>query len=358
MPPEHKSFMKKKPALGALCLLAVALPCAADTFLLKDATTVNGAVVSEAGDFYLVEVQVTKSIKDERKIAKSDVVKITREKPGEVAFAPIAKMLPTPDLLTAAEYEAKIAVVEKFVKEHRDSNKLSDAKAIVATLKSEHDAVAAGGIKFNDKILTAAEYQANVYDLDARVQEARIRGLVNDNEFLQALRVFAEFDRDYRNTLSNGALASLMRQVIQAQLAEAKQSLLTLDARTKERAAGIQRMPLADRKITEAAIKEEYALIEARYKAEKDAKQNWVTTSPFHKASLEDTVKFCEQELVRLGKVQTVLGVDGGKAYRDACTAVRGGSAAAAAAALAAAKTAAVPARYLAPLEAAAKGLK
>jgi hypothetical protein len=72
-------------------------------------------------------------------------------------------------------------------------------------------------------------------------------------------------------------------------------------------------------------------------------------------------VKFCEQELVRLGKVQTVLGVDGGKAYRDACTAVRGGSAAAAAAAaaaLAAAKTAAVPARYLAPLEAAAKGLK
>jgi hypothetical protein len=73
---------------------------------------------------------------------------------------------------------------------------------------------------------------------------------------------------------------------------------------------------------------------------------------------LEDTVKFCEQELVRLGKVQTVLGVDGGKAYRDASTAVRGGSAAAAAAALAAAKTAAVPARYLAPLEAAAKGLK
>jgi hypothetical protein len=350
--------MKRNPALGALCLLAVALPCAADTFLLKDGTTLNGAVVSEVGDSYVLEVQITKSIKDERKIAKSDVVKITRELPGEAAFEPISKMVPTPDLLTADDYKAKIAIVEKFVKEHRDSSKLSNAKAILATLKSESDAVAAGGIKFNSKILTTSEYQANAYDLDARVQEAKIRGLVNSNQFLQALRGFAEFNRDYRNTFSYGALVSLMRQVIQSQLAEAKQSLLTLDARTKEQTLGIQRMPLADRKITEGAIREENALIEARYKAEKDAKQNWVTTSPFHKASLEDTVKFCEQELTRLGAAQTALGVDGGKAYRDAWTATHGGNAAAVSAALAAAKTAAVPARYLAPLEAAAKGIK
>jgi hypothetical protein len=73
---------------------------------------------------------------------------------------------------------------------------------------------------------------------------------------------------------------------------------------------------------------------------------------------LEDTVKFCEQELTRLGAAQTALGVDGGKAYRDAWTATHGGNAAAVSAALAAAKTAAVPARYLAPLEAAAKGIK
>lgn len=350
--------MKKNPALGALCLLAVVLPCAADTFLLKDGTTLNGAVVSDAGDVYVLEVQITKSIKDERKIAKSDVVKITREQPGEAAFEPISKMVPTPDLLTTDDYQARIAIVEKFMKEHRDSNKLASAKMILAALKSEYDAVAAGGIKFNDRILTTAEYRANAYDLDARVQETKIRRLVNANQFLQALRVFAEFDHEYRNTLSYGALVSLMRQVIQAQLAEAKQSLLTLDTRTKEQALGILRMPLADRKITEDAIREENALIQASYKAEKDAKQNWVTTSPFHKASLEDTVKFCEQELVRMGTVQAALGVDGGKAYRDAWTATHGGNAAAISAALAAAKTAAVPARYLAPLEAAAKGIK
>ncbi len=350
--------MKNKPALGTLCLLVAALPCVADTFLLKDGTTLNGAIVSEAGDSYILEVQVTKSIKDERKIAKSDVVKITREKPGEAAFEVISKLVPTPDLLSADEYERKIALVQKFVNEHRDSSRLANAKAILATLKSEYQEILAGGIKFNGEILKRGEKQANAYDLDARVQEARIRVLVNSNQLLQALRVFAEFDREYRPTLSHGALASLMRQVIQAYLAEAKQSLQSLDSLTRERAAGLQRMNVADRKITEAAIREEDALIEASYKAEKDAKQNWVTISPFHKASLEDTVRLCEQELVRLGAVQAAPGVDGGKAYRDAWTAVQGGNAAAAASALAAAKTAAVPARYLAPLEAAANNIK
>ena len=350
--------MKKSPPLAALCSLAFALPGMADTFILKDGTSLNGAIVSETGDSYLLEVQVTKSIKDERKVAKSEVVKIVREQPGDAAFAPIGKLLPTPDLLTASDYEEQIASVEKFIKEHRDSNQLPKAKAILATLKSEHAQVSAGGIKLNDKIVTPAEYQANAYDLDARVQESKIRSLVTANQLLPALRLFAEFDRDYRNTLSYGALASLMRQVIQTQVVEAKQSLVTFDARTKERAVGLQRMTLADRKITEAAIKEETALIEARYKAEKDAKQNWVTISPFHKPSLDDTVKFGEQELVRLAAVKTILGVDGGKAYRDVWTAVHGGNAASVATALAAAKTAAVPARYLAPLEAAAKGIK
>lgn len=350
--------MKKKPTLGVFCLLAVALPCAADTFLLKDGTTLNATIVSEVEDSYTLEVQVTKSIKDERKILKSDVVKITRELPDEVAFESIAKILPTPDMLTAAQYAAKILIVEKFVKEHNSSKKLPDAMAILATLKSENEAVVAGGIKFNSKILSSAEYQANAYDFDARVQETKIRSLVNASQFLQALRVFAEFERDYRNTISNSALRVLMRQVIQAHVLEAKQALQTLDARTKERISGIQRMALGDRKNTETAIKEEDAQIEARYKAEKDAKQKWVTTSPFHKASLSDTVKFGEEEFTRISKAQAVGGVDGGHIYREAWTAVRSGNSAAALAALAAAKTASIPTRYLAPLEVTAKSIK
>ena len=352
-------MMKTNPALAALFLLTIALPCHAETFTLKDGTTLEATVISEAGDTYVLEVQVTKSIKDERRIAKADVVKRVADQPDLKAFEAIAKLVPTADLLPADSYPLHIAAVEKFLKDNRSSSKTKEAKAILETLKAEAALVDGGGVKFNGKIVSPAEYQANAFDLDARVEEAKIRRLVNDGQFLAALRAFAEFDRDYRTTLSYGALAPLIRQVIQNEVAEAKQSLATYEARVKAREVGLQQMNTEDRKVTEAAIKDETTQMDARFKAEKDAKQNWVTTSLFNKASLENTVTFGELEQARLAAVKTVLGVDGGKAYRDLYSAVHnGGNAASINAALTAAKTALIPPRYLAPLEALGKGRK
>ena len=351
--------MKTNLALAALCLLSLTLPSHAETFTLKDGTNLEAKVLSEVGDTYVLEVQITKSIKDERRVAKADVVKRTAEQPDLKAFEVIANLVPTADLLAADDYPLQIAAVEKFLKDHRGSSKTKEAKAILETLKAEATQLADGGVKFNGKIVTPAEYKANAYDLDARVEEAKIRRLINDSQFLAALRAFAEFDRDYRTTLSYGALAPLIRQVVQNQVAEAKQSLLTLDARVKVRDVGLLQMNPEDRKVTESAIKEENDQLAARFKAEKDAKQNWVTISPFNKASLEATVTFGELEQARLAAVKTTHGVDGGKCYRDLYNAVRNGSnAAVVTVALTAAKTALVPARYLAPLEAEAKGRK
>lgn len=351
--------MKINPAVAALCLLSLAQPCIADTFTLKDGTILEGTITSEAGDSYVLDVQVTKSIRDERKVLKADVVKIGRVRPDLVAFEPIAKMQPAPDLLSVDDYARLIGVVEKFVAAYPASLKLKDAKAILETLKSESAQVAAGGIKLNGQMIAPAEYQANAYELDSRVQQAKIRRLLAANQVVPALVAFAEFDRDYRGTLAYGELLAPVRQVIQAHVAETRQLLLSLDARIKERQVGLKRMAAEESNATKDAIKEENAAIAARYKAEKDANQNWVTPNPFHKASLEETISFGELELTRLGAVKTVLGVDGGKSYREAWSVIhKDGNPAAINSALAAAKAAAVPARYLTPLEAAAKGKK
>lgn len=358
--------MKRKTAFAALCLLGSPLLSSADTFKLKDGTSLEGRIVSDSGDAYVLEIFVTKSIKDEVKIPKADIARITRQEPDVKDFEGIAGLLPSADMLTAADYAQNIAAVQKFLKDHPTSSKSKSAKAILETLKSEAAQVAAGSIQINGKMISPAEYRANAYDLDARVQEAKIRKLVNDSNFLPALRLFSEFDRDYRNTLSYGALVGLMKQVIQAHVDEARQSLLTLDARTKARDLGVQQMGFQSRRDTEAAIKGEAAELDALYKAEKEAKLDWPTTSPFHKASLEDTVKFGEAELVRLSTVKTILGVDGGKAYRELWNAIQNRANAATVnvtaatinAAIANAKAAAIPPRYLTPLEDAAKATK
>lgn len=351
--------MKTSPALAAFCLLTTSLPLLADTFTLKDGTTLEAKVLKEDAESYTLEVQVTKSIKDERAVLKADVVKVSREQPDLKAFEPIAKLVPTPDLLSEDEYLTQIAQVSKFIKDHPSSTKVREAKPILDTLKKEAGNLTNGGVKVHGKFVSPEEYKANAYDLDARVKEATIRGYLAKDQTLSALRAFVDFDKDYQTTLAYGALAPTMRQVIQEHTAEAKQALLTLDSRIKTRQTGLDQMTPDNRGATAAAIEEEATAVAARYKSEKESLKPWVTPGQFHRESLDETVKYGEAELKRLATVKSVLGVDGGKAYRDLYTAVHGGGdLAAVTAAMTAAKDARIPASYLTPLEEAAKGRK
>lgn len=351
--------MKKTPALLALMSLAIPMTATADRFILKDGTTLEASITRETPDSYVLEVQVTKSIRDERTIAKSDVVKIEREEPDLKAFETIAKMVPTPDLLTDEEYGVRINAVQKFIKDFPTSSKIKEAKVMVSTLKSESGQIASGGIKLNGAVTSPADYQLNAYDLDARVEEARIRTLVNRGESLAALRAYSEFCRNFQSTSSFGSLNPLMMQVIKNHVAEAKDALLTLDARLKKRAAGLVQMSSEDRRITDSAIKEEDAANEARFKAEKDAKLDWVTISPYSKSTLEETVRFGDAEISRLSNIKVAVGQDGGRAWREAWAIIRnGGTPVAISAAITQARSLGVSSKYMAMLDEAAKGRK
>jgi hypothetical protein len=351
--------MKLKPFLSPLVFLFLSLPALADTFILKDGSSLEGTILSETADSYVLEVQFSKSIKDERKVLKSDVVKIQRAQHDLKTFESIQKFLPVPDLFGGDDYSRLIASVKKFIQDFPQSSKAKDAKAMLETLTAESSQIASGGIKFNGKMLSAAEYQANGYDLDARIKEAQIRRLLADNQVLAALRLFSEFDRDYSTSIPRGALLDTIRQAIQRHLGEIRLGLANLDVLIKQRNSGLTQMAVDNRNNTVNAIREEEERIEANYKAEKEAKQIWLSTTPYHKASMEDAIRNGELELNRINAVKTTLGVEGGKAFRDAWNAVNGGGdSAAVTAAMAAAKTAMVPERYLAPLEEAAKKIK
>jgi hypothetical protein len=329
--------------------------CLADTFQLKDGSTLQGRIIREDETSYHIEVQVTKTIKDERTVAKADVRTIEREQPDAKAFAAIENLMPAPDLLAAADYATRINAVEKFLTGHPTSGLAPAAKVMLGRLKAEANEILAGGIKINGKIIPSTDYRANAYEIDARVAEAKIRALIKESRLLEALRAFNIMGRDFRNTASYLELLPLATQAINSYLAEVTQSAAGFDERMRQRQVGLTRMASEDRAETEAAIKEETAELEALLKAEKDAKIGWVTTSPYLKASLDETLTFGKQELTRLSSARTANPVDGGKAYRDALRLIQaGGDKAAISTAINDAKTALVPAKYLAELEAAA----
>jgi hypothetical protein len=346
--------MKSIRALSILGLLLSTPAVRADTFILKDGTELEGTVLSEEGENYLLEIQVTKSIKDERVVPKAEVVRIVREKLDETAFEDLTALVPVPDSQAVAEYDRRIAAVDAFLKEFPTTAKLKEAKEMHKALTDERAVVAAGGMKMGGLMISAADYQGNAYDLDARALELRIREHADRSEWLAALRVFSALDAEYRASTSYQAVIPVVVQVLRTFQTEVVGSLATLDDRLKKREAGLTRMAVSDRNNTLAAIKNEEDILEARYQKEKASRIAWVTPSLFHKASLEDCRRLGESELKRL--TGPITPGDAGKAYRDAWTTIHSSSdPAAVKEAISQAKTANLSPRYVAMLEAAVK---
>ncbi len=347
--------MKTPTCAIATGLFAIALPATADTFILKNGTKLEGTIVRQDATSYVLDVHITKSIKDERVVAKADVDKIEKEEPDLAAFVEISKLVPAPDMLTGEEYAVRIRKVERFLTENRVAFN-SKARIIMATLKEEANQVLAGAIKMDGKFVSPEQYKANAYEIDSQVQEAKIRMLLRDPQRVKALRAYLEFSRDFSNTKANAALLPLIIQSINAYLTEVGPLLSSYEARVSKRTRGLEQMASGDRNRTENAIREENSEQESQFKREKDGGVGWVTLHPYCKPTLTETMAFGKQELSRLSALKNAPIIDGGMIFRDTLTLIQNkGASAAVKSALADAKTAKIAPRYLAILEDAAK---
>lgn len=339
---------------GLLALLALSLSAGADTFFLKDGTKLDAKVISEDTESYTLEVQVTPTIKDERVVAKADVEKIEREKLDLTAFEKIKDLVPTPDLLTSDEYDARILPVTKFLKEYPRSSKAKDAQVILDTLKKEAEAVAQGGIKLDGNIVEAAEFQSNAFEMDARVGAAKVRAAAAKSDWLGALREFEKLE-PFQSTAVYRDLLPVVSRVLASYKAVINEWISTREARVATRRTDLDRMSPDDKANTLAALREEAAGIDARYAREKSENLRWVTPHPFHANALSDNSSAIENELQRIEHYQAPQ-TDGGKAYRDAWAAIHSeADPAEITAALNNARSAGLPEEYTARLDAAAK---
>ncbi len=318
--------MKTRSILSsAFGLVVTALPLAADVFILTDGTRLEGSILSDEGDSYLLEIQVTPSIKDERTVAKADIRKIEAERTDLKAFAGIENLVPIPDLLTREDYAKRVAAVKAFLKEHPKSLKARAAQGILATLEEEAALIAGGGVKIDGSIVSAEEYNNDAYEIDSRVLESRIREASAQGNIPVALRLLGEMGQDFGSTAAFRDLQPIARQLLQAHMNQTQSLIASLPEREKERKAGLQTMSPESRASTLQAIKEEHAALDARLAREKAAgREAWVSTHPFHAESLRESLRVSQEMLRRLSAPQSMP--DGGDAYRETMAAVKEGA--------------------------------
>ena len=286
--------------LFSICCLFSLAQASADTILLRNGESYDGEIILEDDTTYLLEVEVKKGIKDEKKFLKSDIKSITKQGPDVWEFKKLEELTPVPDLLGVVDYEERLKIVEKFIKNFPRSEKLKDAKMIQENLKEELEIVRAGGIKLSVKMVTADEYLATAYTYDQLIAVRKIYRDISNQNFLGALRLFADYETKFPNGNSRDELISKIKQVLLYYKSSLNKSLASYDARLKSREAGLVRMSVDERMLTQRALDEQMASLVKRFNAEKTMKNVWITPDAFHKESLVEALRQVDIENRRL----------------------------------------------------------
>jgi len=301
------SRFSRRPIL-AIATLAAALFAGsglhADTIILKNGTSYQGRVLKDEGDSYLLEIQVTRSIKDERRVLKSDIEKIKRSNPIIDDFKPLAKLGDTPDMLDDAGYKGRIDKLNKFlgVREYKFSKQYKAARKILEKLEAERKLIAEGGLKINGKLITAAQYKADAMAIDAEILYTRMHKAAASGQLLASLRSFEAIEKQFPQTAAQKKATDLARKVLRASRKKLTLSQDSLDKRLKERESTLQRMSPTDRARTQSIIEERQASFKAKIAKERQSGIKWLTIDHYDRQSIQDTLRRINAESQRLDR--------------------------------------------------------
>jgi len=272
----------------------------ADTIVLNNGEKIEGRIVREDGDNYVVEVRVSGTIKDERVIPKNEVKLIEEEKEDQKAFRMIADLVPTPEMLSEEDYEVRIEKVREFTEKFPASERTPRAKEMLDILNEEFEVIRDGGIKFEDEMVSEETYNLNAYEFDSTIAEKSIDESINRRDFLRALRLFTDYEKTFSDAAGRDDIAGRIHQVLNAYGTRIDESLVSFDLRIEKRQAGLGSMAADDRAQAERAIANEMQLLEERFQKEKEEQLSWITPYPYHKQSLEEARRQVDREISRL----------------------------------------------------------
>jgi len=310
--------MKIRPFAAVFCiLLSATLSLQADTYVLKNGRKLEADLIRETKDSYILEVKLAETIKEEREIPKADVVRIVKPEKGMKEYLELREMVPAPDGLKSWEYKQRVETMTRFLETYPSHSRIREVIEMRNELRDEMRKVEDGARKIDGILYPATELRENAYELDARIEARKIKDLVAQRNYLLALRAYYDFADEYGNTRVNEDLVPLIHKVIDLHVAQATEWLESYEDRVAEREKGLAMMQAADQRESRRAIQEEEDALQRRYQTESATRIGWVTTHPFCRQSLENTIQFAKSESRRIDNLLARKLGDAGEMYRE-----------------------------------------
>lgn len=334
------------------------LPVFADTIHLTNGQKLEGKVLEEGADFYQLEVQVTKSIKDLRRVAKSEVSRIEKVKDDVKEFQTIAALIPTPDLLDRDAYAQRMTKVDEFIRKYPKSPHITKAKKVLDELRKEEQIIATGGVKLGNLLFSAEDREDNALDVDARIAYSKMQTAVQNGRLLDAMRSYEKLATDYVGTSSAKEGTKLAKTILPHLKSEVSALLASLPKKQADRESGLTAMSPDERARTKQLLSEQEAAFKKRFEEERKTRSQWPSISEYHKDSLDVVSRSVEITLQKIDKAESDTMQDTGLIYRNATAAIKKGDEKEIMAAIQAATSAKMSRTYITRLQELAKKRK
>lgn len=322
----------RKKIISALTPLSLFIlvnsPASADVFLMKDGTSVNGSIISETYDSYLLRAEVSNNVYGEKKVLKSNVAQITKTDLSIAAYKKLTSILPTRDLMNTKDYELLVkSKLEPFLKKYPSSAHFKDAENILNTIKKEYYTIKSGGIKLNGKLLTKEQIEVNKYDVQASVGQHDFMTYAHKKQYRAALSTLERLEDNYPDT-KQCRKAQKAALIILPRYEEKLQKLYeNVDTLMEKRNRALDSMTPGDKNRT----KKIFAYEEQQYQklldlaAANKKKTKWLPINQYFKEPIQNNLKMVANEIKRINIASEKPTIDVGKLYRNTHTALDAG---------------------------------
>lgn len=307
-------------------LLATLIPQAsADTVTLKSGEKVEGKIIRDTDAEIAVEVKVSASVTDERVIPKSEVEKIDKPQPDEVAFQGIRNLKPdAANSFAPATYEGMITSLKAFQQLFPDSAHHAEVQAVLDAIEAEKQRVDSGEVKFRGNWLSAEQ----AAQLKPEIQAQQLFGVMKDQgargDLSGAMNTFERIAASHKGSMIFPDAVDYAKQVLTTLQSTTTRMLGVWAHDQQQLKSSIDfAMPEQKQQLI-ATAKREQDRDNAALDAAQKAQLKWVPLLPRSQKSLDTLQKQAAAELARLNTLpvkkmrDSIASVDTAKAAIDA----------------------------------------
>ncbi|MEI8341933.1 MAG: PTPDL family protein [Verrucomicrobiota bacterium] len=208
--------------LIALLVAILPIQTRAETVTLITGEKVEGKILRETEKELTLEIKISTSINDERVIEKSDIQKIEKVSPEDIAFQEIKNFKIDPKSSFKPEvYDRVVAALKSFQDSYPASAHAADVKQSLADFQAEKTRVDAGDVKFLGKWLSSKEAEKQKIQIAGQQAFDVMKFQSARQDWSGALNSFDLIERKYSGAriypdavdLAVQILTSLQRQV-------------------------------------------------------------------------------------------------------------------------------------------------